>query len=805
MLTGLVQDVRRALRGLRDSPGFLAVALVTMAAGIGASTAIFSVVDAVLLRPLPYPDPERLVALHTTRAGAHGSGSAVSYPDAEDWRAQSPSLFGLGVFRSAGTVIGGGEPRHVRGARVTPSFFEVLGVPPALGALLPAHGSDPHVVVLTDALWKERFGADPGIVGRQMVLDREPCTVVGVLPASFRAPGNAAEARLFTPLALDGDDNLKERGSRYLSVVARLRPQATRAQAEAELAAVAQRLAAAYPESNGDRGVSLRPLHEDTVGDARAPLLILMAAVGCVLLIAGTNIAHLLLPRALARRREMAVRVALGASRARVARELMVEVLLLWSLGAAAGAAVASWAVSAMVVLAPPETPRLGEIAVDARVLAFAVASALLTGVLFGVAPALAATKVAPADALREGGRGAGVGRRRASALLVAVEMALALVLLVGAGLALGTLRRLIQAPPGFDPQGVLTTEMSLPAVRYPSAAARSAYYDALLERLRALPGVTVAARVTPLPLSDGSLTAIAKVPDRPQSLSERPRVHYHAATPDYFAAMRIPLRQGRLFTAADRRGTPAVAIVSEAAARLLFPGLDPIGRVFEMGITIDDDDPTRFEVVGVVGDVHNASVRGAPEPNAYVPQSQHSWGWTTVVLRSTGPLAPLAAAVRQEVARLDPEQAVTTTLTMEQRLAASIGAARFVAALLSLFAGVAVLLAAVGLYGVLSTLVAQRTGEIGLRMAVGAEARHVLGMIVGQAARMAALGIAVGALAAAALTRLMRALLFGITPTDPGTFAAVALALLAVALTAAARPAWRAAHVDPAAALRDE
>jgi putative ABC transport system permease protein len=806
MASGLLHDVRRAARSLRRSPAFLAVALVTMAAGIGASTAIFSAVDAVLLRPLPYPQPERLVALYSTRTPANDAGSAVSYPDVEDFRAQAPSLASLAAYRSAGAVIGGGEPEYLPSARVTPEFFDVLAVPPALGALLPPSGSDStHVVVLTHGLWRRRFGADPGVVGRQVVLDREPYTVVGVLPARFRAPGEAADATLFTPLALDGADNLKERGSRYLQAVGRLRADATVAQAQAELGAIAERLGRAYTESNEDRGVLVRALHEDAVGDARAPLVVLMAAVACVLLIAGTNIAHLLLPRALARRREIAVRVALGASRARVARELLVEVMMLWLVGAAAGAAVAAWAVSALVALAPPATPRLLDIGVDARVLAFAMASALATGLLFGVFPALAATRVAPGDALREGGRSAGLARRRASSALVVAEMALALVLLVGAGLALGTLRRLIQEPPGFDPDGVLTAEMSLPGARYPGRAERGAFYQALLERVRALPGVTSAAVVTPLPLSGESLTSIAKVPERPQPASERPRLNYHAASPQYFDVMRIPLLRGRLLADSDRRGSKAVAVISQGAAKQLFPGQDPLGRRFEMGITVDDDDPTLFEVVGVVGDVHHTDVRGDAEPDAYVPHQQHTWGWTTVVIRSRGSLTPLAAGLRQEVARLDPEQALMEMRTMSERVDGSLGAARFLAALLSLFAGVAMLLAAVGLYGVLSTVVTQRTPEIGLRMAVGAEVRHVLRMVVGHAARMAALGIVVGGLAAAALSRLMGALLFRITPTDPATFTAVAAALFAVALAAAARPAWRAAHVDPAVALRDE
>jgi putative ABC transport system permease protein len=806
MLSGLAQDVRQAVRGWRRSPGFVAVALITMAAGIGSTTAIFSAVDAVLLRPLPYPEPDRLVAVHSTHAKRGLSAEAVSYPDVVDWRAQSRSFAALSAYRSSGAIIGGPQPEYVIAARVTPELFDVLGVPPALGGRFPAEAAQQPVraVVLTHRLWQRRFGADPGVVGTSVVLNREPFTVAGVLPPAFQAPADIARAELFVPLSLDGE-NLRQRGSRMLSAIGRLRPEATRAQAAAELATVAQRLAAAHPDSNEAVGVSVRALHEFTVSDARAPLLVLMAAVACVLLIAGTNVAHLLLPRALARRREVAIRVALGASRTRVARELMVEVGLLWMLGATAGAAAASWAVSALVALAPPDTPRLAEIALDARVLTFAVVAALGTGLLFGVAPALTATRVAPGDALRQGGRSGALGRRRASGALVVAEMALALVLLVGAGLMVESLRRLVDEPPGFDPDGVLTAEISLAATRYDAPASREAFFSTLLERLRALPGVTAAAVVTPLPLSGDAVTSRVTIEGRPQPPSERPRVLYHAASPGYLGLMRIPLRRGRDIAESDRRGAPGAVVISETAAGRLFPGEDALGRHIELGVSVDDGDLTRFEVVGIAGDVHHRALRHAPEPEVYIPQAQHTWAWTTIVVRSTGPLEPLAGALRAEVTRIDPEQALIETRSMADRLSASVGVSRFVAVLLSLFAGVAVLLAAVGLYGVLATLVAQRTSEIGLRMAVGAEVRHVLRMIVGQAAWLAGIGIALGGLAALGLSRLMAALLFRIAPHDPATFAAVAGGLFLVALAAAARPAWRAAHIDPAIALRNE
>jgi putative ABC transport system permease protein len=806
MIGSLAHDVRAAARALLRSPGFLAVALATMAAGIGASTAIFSAVNAVLLRPLPYPQPERLVAVHSRVLRGGTSNDTVSYPDLRDWRAESRTLSALAAYYATGVVIAGSEAERVRAARVTPDFFDVLGAVPARGTLLPAEARDQPlaVAVLSHGLWERRLGGRDAVVGSTLVLNGRPFVVAGVLPPSFRPPPDLDRTEVYLPLSLD-QGNLEERGNRYLSAIGRLRPPATSVEADAELGAVSERLAAAFPEENGSRGVSVRPLQEHLVSAARRPLAVLMAAVAFVLLIAGINVAHLLLPRALARRREVAIRMALGAGRGRIVRELLAEVLLLWTLGAALGATVAGWAVRLLVTLAPPDTPRLAEVALDGRVLLFALGSALFTGLAFGLWPALAATRVAPADSLREGGRAVGLARRRATGALVVGEMALALVLLMGAGLALGSLRRLVSEPPGFDAEGVMTAELSLLAAAYPNGPAREAFYTELLERLRGLPGVSGAALVTPLPLSGDTLRAVVTLPDRPLPPGRRPHVVYHAVSPDYFTVMRIPVLRGRGTADTDRRGGAAVAVVSATAAGRLFPGQDPLGQRFQMGITPDGDSPTQFEVVGVVGDVHHETLREAPEADVYVARAQHAWGWATMVLRTPGDPAPLAAAVRREVARLDGTQAITATQTMRERVAGSLGLARFTATLLSLFAAVAVLMAAVGLYGVLATLVAQRTPEIGLRMAMGAGVGDVLRLVVGRAARLAAVGVGLGALAAAALGRSMSALLFRVAPTDPATLALVAGTLFTVALAASVRPAWRAAHIDPAAALREE
>ncbi|PYQ38404.1 MAG: hypothetical protein DMF77_24170, partial [Acidobacteria bacterium] len=491
MMAGLLDDVRLATRSLRRSPGFLAVALVTMAVGIGVSTALFSVVDGVLLRPLPYPHPERLVALYTTNALRHTRTGVVSYPEFSQWRTQSRSFEAMAAYHAAGVVIGGPEPQHAPAARVTAAFFDVLGIPAARGLLFgPEADERPEkVAVLSHGFWQRRFGGDESVVGRTLIVDGDPFTVVAVLPASFRPPSSAREAQVFLPLSGDGP-TLLSGGTRYLGVVGRLRAESSIAQALGELDTIARRLEKQWPDSNSGRGVHVRPLHEATVEDARAPLVVLFVAVTFLLLIAATNVAHLLLPRALARRHEIAVRVALGASRLRVARQVLTEIVVLWLLGAAAGVTLAAWLVKLLVALAPGRVPRLAEVAVDGRVLLFGVVSALLSGVAFGLLPALQATRVQPADSLH-GGRLPAVSRRRISGALVAAEMALAIVLLVGAGLVVESLRHLVAEPPGFDPDGVLTAELSLPARRYPTPRSRARFYASLTGQLGTLPGVS--------------------------------------------------------------------------------------------------------------------------------------------------------------------------------------------------------------------------------------------------------------------------------------------------------------------------
>jgi len=806
MTTGLVNDIRLAARSLRRSPGFLAVALVTMAVGIGVSTALFSAVDGVLLRPLPYPHPERLVALYTTNAQRNLRTGQASYADFADWRAQSRSFEAMAASHASGVVLGGAEPQHVPAARVAGGFFDVFGIPAERGRVFGPEASErpEKVVVLSHGFWQGRLGADEAVVGRTLVLDGDPFTVVGVMPAAFKPPASAGVAQLFLPLFVDAAA-LQSRGGRFLNVVGRLRTEASTAQALAELTTIARRLEQKYPDSNSGRGVHVRALHDATVEDARTPLIVLFVAVTFLLLIAATNVAHLLLPRALARRHEIAVRVALGASRFRVARQILTEIVLLWLLGAAAGVMLAAWLVGLLVALAPTQIPRIDEVTVDGRVLAFGVLSALVAGIAFGLLPALQATRVAPADSLQGTGRMPALSRHRASGTLVAVEMALALVLLVGAGLTVESLRHLMAEPPGFDPDGVLTAEINLPARRYPTSASRTQFYASLLSRLASLPGVSTAAIVTPLPFSSDSVSTRLTVVGRDQAPADRPRSLYYAASAQYFRTMHIPLRRGRLLSEGDTREAPPVAVINESFAARVFPGEDPLGRRLRIGVSADDGDPDTFEIVGVVGEVHQGNLARPTEPEVYVPQAQHTWGWTAVVVRTTVEPQALAATVRREVSRLDPELAVIATATMRDRLASSLAAPRFVAALLSLFAGVAAALAGIGLYGVLATTVVRRTGEIGVRVALGARVADVLRPVVGEAARMAGVGIAAGVAAAIGLTHLMAALLFGVGPRDPRTFLAVAATLFAIAVAAALVPAWRAARIDPAVALRRE
>ena len=810
------QDLRYAGRMLARRPGFTAVVVLTVGLGVGATTVMFSAVYGVLLKPLPYPEPERLVMIRGVRLAQPGAPNMISYPDYRDWRDESRSFEALAALRTADfTLAGPGGPERIEGAAVTASFFDVLHVVPALGRLFPPDVDrlgGGHVAVLGHGLWKRRFGAAPALVGGSIILDGQPYTVIGVLPASFRPPREVERAELWAPLAESGEDLERtrglapQRGSRDLVAIGRLRTGASIAQGGAELATVARRLEREHPDSNAGRGVLVESLHADTVGELRRPLLVLMGAVAFVLLIACTNVANLVLPRALARRRELAIRAALGARRSRLIRQLLTESILLGVMGGLAGLALAHWGLDALVSLAPASTPRLRDIDLDGPVLWFSLALSLATGVAFGVVPALSASRTDVPETLHQSGRSPGLAHHPGARALVVAEIALSLVLMAGAGLMLESFRRLLSVDPGFDPHHVLTVGVSLPETRYSRPDQRAAFYGELLERVRARPGVLSAAAITPQPLGGDSIATRFTVEGRPAPApGQKPRAQYRAVTTGYFETLRIPLNRGRTFDAHDRRDAPAVAVVNEALVAEVFPGQDPLGQKLSIGLRTDRSDPATFEVVGVVGDVHDSGLHLPARPEIYVPHAQQSWSWMTIVVRSSGDPLAAAGGVQHEVAALDPEQAVYNVRTLSELLSGSLAAHRFIMALLTGFALLALALATVGVYGVIAGSVERRTGEIGLRLAVGADPGDVLRMVLGQAARLAAAGVAIGLTAAFALTRVMQSLLFGVGATDPATFAAVAVVLVSAALLASYVPARRAARVDPLVALRYE
>ena len=804
----ILNDLRHATRRLRRSPGFTVLSVLTVGLGVGATTVMFSAVRGVLLKPLSYPEPERLVMIRGATRSQPGRPGVISYPDYRDWRQASRSFESIAALRAADVTLDGpGGPERIEGARVTASFFQTLQVPPALGRLFSAEADRPGgepVAVLSHGLWRRR-GADPALVGRSIVLSGERYTVIGILPGGFPPPREVQRAEVFVPLALDGE-SLEERGNRSLVAIGRLGAGVSVAQARAELATIALRLEKEHPADNTGHGAMVDSLHADTVGDLRRPLLVLLGAVGFVLLIACSNVANLVLPRALARRREVAVRTALGAKRSRVVRQLLTESILLGALGGGAGLALAYWGLGALVWLAPAHTPRLQDIALDGQVLAFALALSLATGVAFGLAPALSVSRTDVQAALHQSGRGSGLTRHAGGRLLVVAEIALSLVLMAGAGLLLESFRRLLSVDPGFDPHDVLTFAVSLPGTRYPRPDQRDRFFTELVQRVRAVPGVASAAAVTPLPLRGDDIATRFIVEGRPEPAPGRkPRAEYRAVTAGYFETMRIPLKKGRTFHDADRRGAPPVAVVNETLASQVFPGQEPIGQRLRIGIGTDESDPRTFEVVGVVGDVRQFGRQVLAPPEIYVPHPQQSWPWMSLVVRGSVDPVSLAGALRREVTALDPEQAVYDVRSLPELLSDALAARRFVMALLGGFALLGLLLAAVGVYGVLAESVERRRGEIGVRLAVGADPGDVLRMMLGEAARLTAAGVTVGLMAALALTRVMKGLVFGISATDPATFVTVAGVLATVALLASYLPARRAARFDPAAVLREE
>ena len=803
-MRSLLQDVRFGLRMLWKRPGFTAVALAVLALGVGANTAIFSVVNAVLLRPLPYPGAERVVAFDGVNASKGIRESNMSAPDFADWREQAGSFEALALY-SAGNanLTGGDEPERVTAANVTPDFFRVIGVGAARGRALLAEDGAPSgepVAVLSHGLWVRRFGGDPAAVGRTIDMGGRKLQVVGVMPEGFDFPQGT---QVWAPLRLDVAK--EPRDNRSYSVVGRLRDGVTLEAAQAELDAISSRLAGAYAVTNVGWGVGLELLKDELVGNLKTTLFMLLAGVGLLLLIACANVANLLLARASGRRREVALRLALGASRARVARQMLTESVLLSLAGGALGAALSVWLTELLVALAPPDTPRLAEASADWRVLLFAAGASLLTGVAFGLAPAWQASRYDLNETLKESGRGVAGGRSRVRSGLVVAEVALSLLLLAGAGLLVKSFARLQAVEPGFDAGGVMTMRVSLPGARYKEPARKAEFYAALTERLRALPGVESAAAVTSLPLGGSNLSVWRGfIRDaRPETPEEADNAAYAVVTPDYFRAMRIPLRAGRVFDERDQMESAKVVVVNESFARKAFAGEDPVGK----RIHIWRDEKFPREIVGVVGDTKPQRLDAAGALQMYVPHRQDAtWGGLSLVVRVRGAgTDSLVQGVRAEVRALDRELPVYDVKTLGKVVADSTAYRRVTMFLMAGFACAALLLAGVGLYGVVSYSVAQRTHEIGVRLALGARGRDILGLVVRQGMLLTLAGLGLGLACAFALTRLISGLLYGVTATDPATYAVVSVLLAAVAFLACLVPARRATKVDPMVALRYE
>ena len=803
----LRQDIQYAFRRLLKAPGFTLIAVATLALGIGANSAIFSVVNGVLLKPLPYPEADRLVGVYHV---AEGQRAVMSGPNFTDVIGAAKSLENAAAISTTDIILTGqGEPVRLDVAAVSASLFNVLRVRPALGRVFDADENTPgrtNVVVLSDALWRARFGADPGVLGRRIELNGVAREIIGVMPPGFSYP-SAREAWL--PIRYDQNFVSKQRANWYLRVVGRLKPGITPQQSAAEVETLGRNLARQYPDANEGVGMTTFPLHEAMVGDIRRSLFVLLGAVGFVLLIACANVANLLLARAASRESEMAVRTALGAGRGRLVRQLLTECVILALAGGALGLLLGVWGVAFLTSLKPQGVPRLDAVAVEATVILFTFGLAMITGLLFGIVPAVHATRGALSGSLKEGGRGAGTSRggARIRGLLVVAEMALAVMLLAGAGLLMRSFLRLQSVDPGFDPSKTLSFELSLPPVRYAEEPQQVAFFDELLPRLRALPGVRAVEATMALPLSGTNFVISFNVAGRPPLTSaQEPAIEVRVATPGYFSTIGIPLKRGRLFTGEDKAGTPPVVLLTESAARQYFPNEDPIGKTIKLGWGRGQGKPRAGgEVVGIVGDIKDAGLNEPNPPQLYMPYRQWPVDSMSVVMKTTTPPETLGSAVRQEVHAIDPNLPVSNIGSLEQIISESISQPRFYMTLLGVFATVALMLAAIGIFGVLSYAVSQRTREIGIRMALGAPGRTVVNLIVRQAMLLVVSGVAAGTIAALFLSQTITKMLFGVTPTDPVTFAGVAAVLVAVALFAAYLPARRATRVDPIIALRAE
>jgi putative ABC transport system permease protein len=814
LMENVLQDVRYGIRQLRRNPGFTAIAVITLALGIGANTAIFSVVNGVLLRPLPYPDARRLVTVWEANPKQGYLQQAASPADFMDWKTQNQVFTGIAAFVNWGANLSGGErPERVNATLVSASLFGVLGVKPLLGRTFVPEDQQVvpgQVAILSYSLWRRRFGADRGLVGRTVNISGRAITVVGVMPPGFRFPGELQAdggylnrpAALWFPLSRPPGE-WKIRDFHYLQVIARLKPGVNLTQATAQMTSLQRRIMEQHVGVDLGSATTLIPLHLAAVGKVRKVLLILLGTVLFVLLIACVNVANLVLARASARSREFALRAALGAGRRRLVRQLLTESLLLSGLGGALGLVLAELGVQALLVLGPANLPRLNEIHIDSWVLIFTILVSVVTGLLFGLVPAFKASALDLNQPLKEGGwsTGEGIRRNRLRRALLVTEVALAMVLLVGAGLMVQSLARLEEVNPGFDPEHLLTLQMTLAGPEYPKEQQQAAFFHQVLARIRTLPAVTASAATTALPLTgenDGYSVGIEGRPTGPNS--HMLTADYAAVTPEYFRTLGIPLLRGRTFTEHDNEKAAPLVIVNQTFARRYFPNENPIGKRIHVG---NDKHPGYSEIVGVVGDIRHNGLNTEVNPAMYECYLQSPTPWMDVAVRTASDPMSIATAVRREIAAVDKDEPISKLRTMKQVMAGSVAQPRFRTLLLTMFAFLALILAAVGLYGVMSYTVAQQTQEMGIRLALGATPSDILMLSLSPGILWTVVGIGIGLIFALGLTRVLSSLLYTVRPDDPATFAAVSLLFVAVALLASYIPARRAAKVDPMVALR--
>jgi predicted permease len=802
----LWQDLRYGVRMLLASPGPTAVAIAALALGIGANTAVFSAVYGVLLKPLPFPRPDRLVAVESINARSSGKiWGGVSPADFTDFRAAARAFDGVTAERGTGVTMDfGGYPEMFPAESVSDDFFKVFAVEPLLGRTFTADeftSAAAPAVVLSYRLWRDRLGAEARIVGSSMTVDGKPATIVGVMPPGFVQPEYALA---WVPLARDSSE-LQLRGARYFHITGLLKDHTTTEQGQAEMTAIAGRLEQQYPDSDKDWGVRIAPLKEEQVGKFRTALLVLLSAVGLVLLTACANVANLQLARAASRRREIAVREALGAPRNRIIRQLLTESTMLSAIGAAIGLALSYWAIAAITTLVPKSIglPRLSEVHVDAAALLFTSTVALLTGILFGLAPALHTSRPDLQSTLKEGGRtvAGSRGLRRARGMLIVAEMALTLMLLAGAGLLLRSFLELQSTSPGFNPRNLITTSVPVDFTRYREEGKRSLFYQSILQQVESMPGVQSAALNSSIPL--GFYLGMGfRVQGRVAAPGDAPQASYSSISASYFKTMQVPLIAGREFTDQDNQQSPRVAIINEAMQQSFFPGEDPVGQSLVVN-NLDRQIPV--QIVGVVADVKQTTLKDGSGVEIYVPCMQTPWLSSWLFVRSAGETASVSGAVQHILWDLNRNKALPETKLMTDILGESVAEARFYAWMLGGLALIALGLAAIGVYGIISHSVAERTHEIGVKMALGAGFSRIMTQVIGQSAALGAIGIAVGLAGAFAVTRLLSTLLYGVSSTDALTFVTISVVLAAVALIAGLAPARKAARVDPVVALRGE